>query len=77
MPETQVKENIMRTIQVRKTPSRDAKSFNLSPKRNAGIRGLLVKEKPTNTKIVWDKSLGSKVLCCKHAFSGKHKCTVA
>ena len=76
-PETPVKENTTMTMPVRKTPPRDAKSSNPSPKKHTGIRGLPVKEKPTDTKIVWAKSLGSKVFCCKHAFSGKHKCTVA
>ena len=75
-PRTPVKKKRMK-MPIRKTPPREAKCSDRSPKKHAGVRGRLVKNTPTNKKIVGDKRLGTKVLCCKHAFSGKHECTVA
>ena len=75
-PRTPVKKKRM-TMPIRKTPPREAKCSDRSPKRHAGVRGLLVKCTPTNKKIVGDKNMGTFVWGCKHAFSGKHECTVA
>ena len=42
-----------------------------------GVRGLLVRCKPTGEKLIANKTLGHTVWCCNGAFSVKSTCTLA
>ena len=41
------------------------------------MHGLLLQAAPTDKKIVFNKTLDRKTLCCKHAFSVSSECTLA